>query len=158
MSNAIETVRLALEWLRGEPLIAVAVVALIVGPGAMLCWFAYHVTAIRMAPGAIHPARFRRRPGPLDRIEQRLANLCHALSLLTDSTESGLRATIAGLERLSGPTPAPAAAAIDTPVTPAGASDPILARVAEGRTPREIAIAEGVSEGEVRLRLRLGNA
>ncbi len=159
MSFVIETVMGALAWLRGEPLISALIAGLLVGPGAVLCWFAYHVTAVRLAPGATRPARFHRRPGPIDRLEQRLASLCTALSILTDSTESGLRSTIAGLERLSGVTPSEAGPTLEaaTPSVRSGDSpaDPIFAAVAEGRTPRDIAIAEGVSEGEVRLRLHL---
>lgn len=148
MGVVSETVTQAFAWLRGELWISAAIATLLVGPGAVLCWFAYHVTAIRLAPGALRPARFRRRPGAIDRVEQRLTNLCTALSILTDSTESGLRATIAGLERLSGVTPATAGPTFDVAVASVRSSDsssaPVFAPLTEGRTPRDIAIAEGV--------------
>jgi hypothetical protein len=158
MSGAVETVMQALAWLRGELLISAAIAGLLVAPGAVVCWFGYHVTGVRLAPGATRPARFRRRPGAIDRVEQRLANLCTALSILTDSTESGLRAAITGLERLSGAAPAEAVPTSDAPAPSVESGDPTFASVGEGRSPRDIAIAEGVSEGEVRLRLRLQGA
>ena len=52
MSGAVETVMQALAWLRGELLISALIAGLLVGPGAVLCWFGYHVTAVRLAPGA----------------------------------------------------------------------------------------------------------
>jgi hypothetical protein len=154
MSGAVETVMQALAWLRGELLISALIAGLLVGPGAVLCWFGYHVTAVRLAPGATRPARFRRRPGAIDRVEQRLAHLCTALSILTDSTESGLRAAISGLERLSGRAVEPLPA-VDGAIEEDAAQAPPVIAAPEGRSAREIAIAEGVSEGEVRLRLHL---
>lgn len=152
MSLVVETVFHVFAWMKGEPMIAASVAALLLGPGAALCWFGYHVTGVRLAPGATRPAKFRRRAGAIDRVEQRLASLCTALSILTDSTESGLRSAISGLERLAGP-----AADQQTPVAAAAesAADETSLQSFQGRSPRDIAIAQGVSEGEVRLRMRL---
>jgi hypothetical protein len=163
MAFVVDTMMQALAFLRGEPLIAAAVATLLVAPGALACWFGYHLTGVRLAAGAMRPARFRRRRGAIDRVEQRLASLCTALSILTDSTESGLRAAIGGLERLSGAAPADEsqtaepATVISRSVDELGTDGEASWRH-EGRSPRAIAIAEGVSEGEIRLRMRLQGA
>ena len=151
MEFLTETVWQLLPWLRGKLMISGVLTLLLLGPGAVCCWLGYRVTAVRLARGA-DLLRARRRGA--DRIEQRLENICTALSILTDSTEAGLRETISGLERLS-------AAPANPPVAPVAALEPVIAprqmsmAGAERRTAREIAIAEGVSEGEVLLRLRL---
>ena len=155
MGFVVETVVQALAWLRGELLIAAAVAALLVGPGAALCWFGYHVTGVRLAPGAVRPAKFRRRPRGIDRVEQRLASLCTAMSILTDSTESGLRAAISGLERLSGVASSAESAMDVGPISSVTTQEPETVPSYHGRSPRDIAIAEGISEGEIRLRMRL---
>jgi hypothetical protein len=137
-------------------LISGGVTLLLLAPGALCCWIGYRVTGVRLAKGV----GLRRARRGADRIEQRLESICTALSILTDSTETGLRETISGLERLSGTapsaTPAPVTvplAVVDQMITPPRLMHPADDR----RTAREIAIAEGVSEGEVQLRLRLQN-
>jgi len=151
MDVLTDTVWQLLLWLRGELMISGALTLLLLAPGAACCWIGYRVTGVRLAKG-VGLLRARRRGA--DRIEQRLESICTALSILTDSTEAGLREAISGLERLSGAAPAPASvavAAVDPVLTPHRVSSAADAR----RTAREIAIAEGVSEGEVQLRLRL---
>jgi len=90
-------------------------------------------------------------------LEQRVIRLQEGVNLLTDTTETGFRQVAAEIERLSSasakaPATAPAAAA----------SRPTAARLRaatrRGRTVTEIAAAEHVSEGEVRLRLSLADA
>src|SRR5918992_3826512 len=89
-------------WLKGEPVISAALTALLLGPGSIACWIGYHVSGVRLASGAARSRMVRARTRGIHRVEQRLESLCTALSILTDSTESGLKATITGLERLAG--------------------------------------------------------
>lgn len=147
MTAVLDTLWQALAWSKNEPLLAVALLLLLLGPGAICGSLGYCITGIRIVSGA-HRVTRRVRSGRTDRIEERLAHLCNALAILTDSTESGLREALTGLERLSGAVPAPAqTSTLPRPgVGTAGAT---------GQTARDIAIAEGVSEGEVRLRMRL---
>ena len=87
-------------------------------------------------------------------LEQRIARLQEGLNLLTDTTETGFRQVAAEIERLAGSATAAAA--------PAPISRPTAARLRaatrRGRSVKEIAAAEHVSEGEVRLRLSLADA
>jgi hypothetical protein len=141
---------------REDVLLAGAVTLVLLAPGAFCCWIGYRVIGVRLARG-VGLLRARRRG---DRIEQRLESICTALSILTDSTETGLRETISGLERLSGAAPAATPAPVTVPPTVLDQmiTPPRLTHPADDRrTAREIAIAEGVSEGEVLLRLRLQN-
>jgi hypothetical protein len=82
----------------------------------------------------------------LVRLQTRLANQGEALSLLTDTSENGFGAIARELERLAAP-------------EAKGARRPSTRRVATaartGRTVTDIAAAERVSEGEVRLRLSM---
>jgi hypothetical protein len=151
MAFVLETMGLVLGWLRGELLIAAALALLVVGPGAACCWVGARVSGVRLA-GRARLRWFRPAPAGLDRVEHRLESLSTALSLLTDSTETGLREAITNLERLSGGPAAP-----PRPVAAERPADPQRVQVAarQGQSPRDIAIAEGVSEGEVRLRMRL---
>lgn len=141
---------------REEVLLAGVVTLVLLSPGVFCCWTGYRVTGLRLAKGV----GLRRARRGADRIEQRLESICTALSILTDSTEAGLRETINGLERLSGGAPVAMPAPVTVPLavvdqmtTPHRLMNPADDR----RTAREIAIAEGVSEGEVQLRLRLQN-
>lgn len=90
-------------------------------------------------------------------LEQHVTRLQEGTNLLTDTVELGFRQVAAELERLAQAMPAGAVA----PVRPAP-SRPTTARVraasGRGRTVREIAAEEQVSEGEVRLRLSLAEA
>ena len=82
----------------------------------------------------------------IERLDDRIAHLMAGVSLLTDTTETGLRDVAMEIGRLSatqGPTP----------------RRPTQRRVARaaraGQTVMDIAAAEGVSEGEVRLHLEM---
>ena len=81
-------------------------------------------------------------------IEHRLSHLCSAVEMLTDTTESGLQTAFAEIQRVAAAAPA---------VTPkrAGIQTRVRRAARGGRTPREIAQHDGVSEGAVRLRLTL---
>jgi hypothetical protein len=91
-------------------------------------------------------------------LEQRIARLQEGVNLLTDTTETGFRQVAAEVERLSSLGTSPAAAV--PPATPAARPTAVRLRAAtrRGRTVKEIAAAEQVSEGEVRLRLSLADA
>ncbi len=84
----------------------------------------------------------------LERLDDRIAHLMAAVSLLTDTTETGLRDVAMEIGRLSAArTPAPRS----RPTTQRR-----VARAAKtGRSVADIAAAEGVSEGEVRLHLEM---
>jgi hypothetical protein len=90
-------------------------------------------------------------------LEQRVIRLQEGVNLLTDTAETGFRQVAAEIERL---TSATGKAAATLPA--AAASRPTAARLRaatrRGRTVTEIAAAEQVSEGEVRLRLSLADA
>ncbi len=86
----------------------------------------------------------------LDRFETRLGHLADAMDLLTETTESGFRASATEIGRIA-----------ERPVTPAARSRTTTRRVAtaarRGKSVAEIAADEQVSEGEVRLRLHLAD-
>ncbi len=81
-----------------------------------------------------------------ERLETRLASHGQALSLLTDTSENGFGAIARELERLAAASAKPAR----RPTTRR-----VAAAARNGRSVRDIAAAERVSEGEVRLRLHL---
>ena len=123
-----------LVWAQSHVLVVAGVLVALVLPGAMWCWA-------------------RRRRGTISRdemarIEQRLTHICSAVELLTDTTESALRTAFSEIERLSADH-GPGAA------HRAGVHRRVKTAAHSGRSAREIAQSEGLSEGEVRLRLRL---
>ena len=80
------------------------------------------------------------------RLDERLTHLTTALSLLTNTTEEGLRAAsleIARISRATAPEPQPQATARERMATAAG----------HGRSIQDIAASEQLSEGEVLLHL-----
>jgi hypothetical protein len=123
-----------LVWLESHAAIAAGVVAALLVPGLICCWAARR--------GAVVSRQ------ALTRIDQRLTQICSAVELLTDTTESALRTAFGEIERLSQENATAAAHRAGLPIR-------VKKAARNGRTAREIAQAEGVSEGEVRLRLRL---
>jgi hypothetical protein len=89
----------------------------------------------------------------LARLDDRLAHLTAAISLLTDTTEGGLRDVAREVERQAA-APTPAA----RPKTRAATQRRVASAARRGRSVREIAASEAMSEGEVRLRLQLDGA
>jgi hypothetical protein len=87
-------------------------------------------------------------------LEQRVTRLQEGINLLTDTAETGFRQVAAEIERLS---TAAASAAAPAPVTRPTAVR-LRAATRRGRSVKDIAAAEQVSEGEVRLRLSLADA
>ena len=82
----------------------------------------------------------------VSQVEQRLAHLCSAVEMLTDTTESGLQSAFDEIQRL-----------LNNDLNRLAA--PQLELRTRGttavRTTRDIARREGVSEGEVQLRMKL---
>jgi hypothetical protein len=117
-----------MEWMVG----AVAGAAVLVGGG--LVWV--HVQTQRA----------------VERLDDRISHLLAGISLLTDTTEGALRDVATEITRL--------AAVKETAARPAARTTTRRVSVAarRGRTVQDIAAAEQVSEGEVRLRLQLDQA
>jgi hypothetical protein len=131
-----------LAWLGAQDWIAIGiwmgVALMLLVPGAACVWMARRLGRIRYVP--------------VDRLaqaEQRITKLSAALSLLTDTTEAAFRDVMGEIERQ---TQARNESPFDRRVS---AHHRIGAAASNGRSAREIALSEGVSEGEVRLRLRL---
>lgn len=85
----------------------------------------------------------------VDRLEERVGHLLAGISLLTDTTEGGLRDVALEIGRVSAPAAKPRSRAATT--------RRINGAARRGRTVRDIAAAEQLSEGEVRLRLKLAD-
>jgi hypothetical protein len=88
----------------------------------------------------------------IKRLDDRVTHLLAAASLLTDTTEGALRDVACEITRLA------ARKDEDKPRTRAATQRRVAAAARRGRTVQDIAAAEQVSEGEVRLRLQLDNA
>lgn len=93
-----------------------------------------------------------RQQARIETLEGRVANLLAGLSLLTDTTEGGLRDVTAEVARLSG---GPLAS---RPRTRATTARRINGAARRGASIQQIAAAEQISEGEVRLRLSMTTA
>src|SRR6187455_3243117 len=81
-------------------------------------------------------------------IERRLSQLSSAVELLTDTTESGLQAAFTEIQHLT-------KTGVQRTTKQPGLQTRVRRAARKGRSARDIAITEGVSEGEVRLRLTL---
>jgi DNA-binding NarL/FixJ family response regulator len=85
----------------------------------------------------------------LERLEDRIAHLSAGISLLTDTTESGLRDVAMEIGRLAAVSKAP------SPKSRPTTQRRVARAVKQGRSVRDVAAAEGVSEGEIRLHLKM---
>lgn len=94
--------------------------------------------------------RLSRLARTLARYEDRLSQMSEAMGLLTEATESGFRAVASEVERI-------AESGRVRPVAPVSAAR-LSAAARRGRSHAEIAAAEGISEGEVALRLHLSGS
>ncbi|MCL4811320.1 MAG: hypothetical protein KJ061_02495 [Vicinamibacteraceae bacterium] len=92
--------------------------------------------------------RVHRSAARIARFDDRLAHLGDAMGLLTETSEMGFRSLASELERRAGPTPA-------KPESSRRSTERVAAASRRGRTVTDIAAAEKMSEGEVRLRLQL---
>ncbi len=88
----------------------------------------------------------RRQRAAVARLDERLTHLHAGLSLLTNTTEDGLRSIALELARLAG-------ASETKPKAVATARERIAAAAVHGRSVQDIAATEQVSEGEVLLHL-----
>jgi hypothetical protein len=125
-------------WVTTHPLVAgvataLIVLAIVIPPVA--CWFVVRRTTA-VSREVVH------------QIEHRLSQVCSAVELLTDTTESGLQSAFGEIQRL-----------LHNDIERLKAQPALQARVGraaeDGRTAREIAQREGVSEGEAHLRMVL---
>lgn len=85
------------------------------------------------------------------RLEQRTAALADALALLTETSEAGFHAVASELIRGAAGRPVRTA-------SPRATTTRVRAAARRGASPSEIAADEQMSEGEVRLRLHLGES
>ena len=90
----------------------------------------------------------RRQRRQIERLDERLTHLHAGLSLLTNTTEDGLRGVALEVARLAG-------AAETKPKAVVSARQRIAAAAVHGRSVQDIAATEQVSEGEVLLHLLL---
>ena len=88
----------------------------------------------------------------LEHVESRLAHLTDALSLLTETAESGFRSTAVEIGRIAERTASATTAASGT------ASRRIASAVKKGQSTSAIAAEERMAEGEVNLRLHLAKS
>jgi len=94
----------------------------------------------------------RQTQAAIERLDDRMAHLLAGLSLLTDTTEGALRDVATEITRLAGVKEAA------RPRARAATQRRVAAAARRGRTVQDIAAAEQVSEGEVRLRLQMDQA
>jgi hypothetical protein len=83
------------------------------------------------------------------RLEEKVGHLADALSILTETSEAGFKAIAEEMTRRAAAVPAAAASRSKTPIAR------IRAAARKGTSIADIAAAEHMSEGEVRLRLHL---
>jgi hypothetical protein len=124
-------------WAASHLALAVALLAVLMIPGAVCCWAAHRGVVISRAA--------------FQQMDKRLTHLSTAVGLLTDAAEDGLRSAFSEIEQIAWTHEATGDEAADLQTR--------VGRAARrGRHPREIAQAEGLAEGEVRLRLKLQGA
>ena len=114
-------------------------------PGTMLAVFVATVGLLVIVTTLISNRRQRRR---IERLDERLTHLHAGLSLLTNTTEDGLRGVALEVARLAG-------AAATKPAAVVSSRQRIAAAAVHGRSVQDIAATEQVSEGEVLLHLLL---
>ena len=90
----------------------------------------------------------RRQQRAFDQVEDRVAHLTAAISLLTDTTEGALRDLLQRAEQAS-------PRVVKAPRPSAATARRVNGAARRGRTVQDIAATERMSEGEVRLRLQL---
>lgn len=111
-------------------------------------WFIAGAAALVALPAlwswTLHVRQQRR----IETLEGRLAHLTAGLSLLTDTTEYGLRDLAGEVAGIAGGRSTPQH-------SPAGVQQRVVGAALRGRSVRDIARAEGLSEGEVKLHLSM---
>jgi hypothetical protein len=114
-------------------------------PTTLLAVFVGAVGLLVIVTTLVSNRRERRR---IERLDERLTHLHAGLSLLTNTTEDGLRGVALEVARLAG-------AAEVKPAAVVSARQRIAAAAVHGRSVQDIAATEHVSEGEVLLHLLL---
>ena len=114
-------------------------------PATLLAVFVATVGLLVIVTTLVSNRRQRRR---VERLDERLTHLHAGLSLLTNTTEDGLRGVALEVARLAG-------AAETKPAAVVSARQRIAAAAVHGRSVQDIAATEQVSEGEVLLHLLL---
>jgi len=121
-------------WAQAHAVVAVLAGAVLAVPAVACFWLTRRMLAVS-------------RTG-VQEVERRLSQLSSAVELLTDTTESGLQAAFNEIQHLT-------SAGVQKTITQPGLQTRVRRAATTGRSPREIAVREGVSEGEVRLRMTL---
>ena len=121
-------------WVQGHGLLASLIVVMMVTPGLLCCWAAQR--GIRLSRTEIA------------QVNDRVSRLHTAVEMLTDTTEGGLQTVFAEIEKLS-------SGQAHAMQERAGRQTRVRSAARNGETARTIAVREGVSEGEVHLRLQL---
>jgi hypothetical protein len=128
----------AAAWAQHHPIAAgaaaIMTVALVAGP-PVACWLVLR-RSLSASRDGVH------------QIEQRLSQMNAAVELLTDTTESGLQSAFGEIQRLLN-------SEIDRLRTQPALQMRVVQAADDGRTAREIAQREGMSEGEAHLRMVL---
>ena len=124
-------------WAQVHLLVAVVGGLLMTAPLAA-CWWTARRTLAASRKGVLE-------------VERRLSQLSSAVELLTDTTESGLQAAFTEIQHLT-------KTGIQRTTKQPGLQTRVRRAARKGRNARDIAISEGVSEGEVRLRLTLAGS
>ncbi len=124
-------------------------------------WMVVTLGALLVTTGTVALVAFRliQAMRVIVHLEQQVVRLQEGTNLLTDTVELGFRHCATELERLAaqGQAQTPATRATASPAARATTAR-VKAASARGRSVRDIAADEQVSEGEVRLRLSLAEA
>lgn len=123
-----------------------------------MLWMGLALGALLLATGTVVMVALRlvQALRVIVQLEQQVVRLQEGTNLLTDTVELGFRQCATELERLA--TQAQLARPVAAPAAPRPTTARVKAASARGRSVREIAAQEQVSEGEVRLRLSLAEA
>ena len=121
-------------WAQAHGLVAGIGGVAVIAPVAA-CWWLARRTLAASRKGVVE-------------VERRLLQLSSAVELLTDTTESGLQAAFTEIQHLT-------RTGVQRTTKQPGLQSRVRRAARKGRSARDISIAEGVSEGEVRLRLTL---
>jgi hypothetical protein len=100
--------------------------------------------------------RIARTLSSLGHVDDRVSRLAEAIGLLADTAETGFRAL--GEQAQAAPVPPKAARRTPRPARRPTSTGRVVRQAKRGKSVTEIAAAEEVSEGEVRLRLSLAEA
>jgi hypothetical protein len=124
-------------WAQAHVVVA-ALGSVVVFAPVIACWWVMH-RMMAASHSGVHE------------IERRLSQLSSAVELLTDTTECGLQAAFSEIQHLT-------KTGVQRTTKQPGLQTRVRRAAGKGRSTRDIAVTEGVSEGEVRLRLTLAGS